>query len=415
VARDVLALIVLRDSDHVVIVGAGFAGWRLTEALRREGFEGAITLVGEEPYAPYDRPPLSKQVLAGKWDVERATLATPEKITDAKVELHLGVRATSLDIESVTVSLDNGQRIAGTHVVVATGARARRLAYSADAEIYALRNRDDELRLRPLTGGETGRTIAVIGGGFIGAEVATQLKGLGFLVTVFEALQRPLIGTLGPGVSGWLERLAEDTGIELQTDQQIRDVVVGDEGFTIIFEDGTTRPGFHAVIVGVGALPNYEWLEGSGLTLDNGVVVDATLLARENVAAIGDVARFSWPNVMGEELVRIEHWEVANGHANSLAHYWMTGEGPRELMVPYFWSDQYGKKIQMLGHPRPTDDVALVSGSPEEGKWLALYSRDGVVTGLIALSQPRALMLSKHLLESPSTLVSALDETPWAG
>jgi NADPH-dependent 2,4-dienoyl-CoA reductase/sulfur reductase-like enzyme len=415
VARDVLALIVLQRSDHVVIVGAGFAGWRLVEALRREGFDGAVTLVGEETYAPYDRPPLSKQVLAGKWDVERATLATPEKIAAANVELHLGVRATSLDVESATVTLENGRRVAGTHVVIATGARARRLAYSADAKIYALRNRDDELRLRPLTGGETGNTVAVIGGGFIGAEVATQMKGLGFAVTVFEALPRPLFGTLGPEVSAWLERLAEDAGIDLRTDQQIRDVEVGDADFTILLEDGTTQPGFHAVIVGVGALPNYEWLEGSGLTLDNGVVVDATLLARENIAAIGDVARFSWPNVMGEELVRIEHWEVANGHANSLAHYWMTGEGPRELMVPYFWSDQYGKKIQMLGHPRPTDDVILVSGSPDEGKWLALYSRGGVVTGLIALSQPRALMLSKHLLESPSTLALALDDAPWAG
>jgi 3-phenylpropionate/trans-cinnamate dioxygenase ferredoxin reductase component len=122
-------------------------------------------------------------------------------------------------------------------------------------------------------------------------------------------------------------------------------------------------------------------LEGSGLTLDNGVVVDENLLAREHIAAIGDVARFSWPNVMGEELVRVEHWEIANVHANSLAHYWMTGEDSGALMVPYFWSDQYGKKIQMLGHPHPDDDVMLVHGSVDEGKWLALYSRDGVVTG----------------------------------
>jgi NADPH-dependent 2,4-dienoyl-CoA reductase/sulfur reductase-like enzyme len=413
VARDVRALIVLQSSDHVVIVGAGFGGWRLVEALRREGFDGAITLLGEETYAPYDRPPLSKHVLAGKWDVERATLATPEKIAEADVNLRLGVRAVSLDIESNAVELEDGSRVEGSHVVIATGARARRLPFSADDQILTLRNRDDELRMRlELEGLESGGVIAVIGGGFIGAEVATQLKSRGFVPIVLEALKRPLIGVLGPDVSSWLERLAVDAEIELRSDQHIDDVERGDEGFAVRFEDGSQLRA-DAVVVGAGALANFEWLEGSGLTLDNGVVVDENLLARESIAAIGDVARFSWPNVMGEELVRIEHWEVANVHANALAHYWMTGEGGRALMVPYFWSDQYGKKIQMLGHPRADDDVVRVSGSPDEGKWLALFSRGGVVTGIVALSQPRALMLSKHLLESPSTLELALEDAPW--
>jgi NADPH-dependent 2,4-dienoyl-CoA reductase/sulfur reductase-like enzyme len=414
VARDVLALIVLRSSDHVVIVGAGFGGWRLVEALRREGFDGSITLIGEETYAPYDRPPLSKHVLAGKWDVERATLATPERIEETGVNLLIGARVTSLDVESNSVTLENGTRIEGTHFVIVTGVRARRLNYSADESILTLRNRDDELRMRrELEGLDEGSVIAIVGGGFIGAEVATQLKTRGFSPIVLEALARPLYGVLGPDASLWLERLASDAGIELRNRQRILDVERSDHGFLVRFEDGGDLVAA-AVVVAAGALPNFEWLEGSGLTLDNGVIVDANFLARENVAAIGDVARFSWPNVMGEELVRIEHWEVANGHANALAHHWVTGEGPRELMVPYFWSDQYGKKIQMLGHPRADDDVVQVEGSPEEGKWLALYSRGGVVTGILALSQPRALMLSKHLLESPSTLEGALKDRPWA-
>jgi NADPH-dependent 2,4-dienoyl-CoA reductase/sulfur reductase-like enzyme len=415
VARHVLALTVLRRSDHVVIVGAGFGGWRLVEALRREGYDGAITLLGEETYAPYDRPPLSKHVLAGKWDVERATLATPERIKESAVVLRLGVRATSLDIEANTVEFDDGTRIEGTHVVIATGARARRLPFSADEHILTLRNRDDELRMRlVLEGLAAGSVIAVIGGGFIGAEVATQLKSRGFVPIVLEVAARPLIGILGPEASSWLERLPGDFGIELRNDQHVTDVVRSDDGFVVRFDDGGELV-VATVILGAGALPNYEWLEGSGLTLASGVVVDENLLARENIAAIGDVARFGWPNVMGEELVRIEHWEVTNVHAQSLAHFWMTGEGARELMVPYFWSDQYGKKIQMLGHARPDDDVVRVEGSPEEGKWLALFSRGGVVTGIVTLSQPRALMLSKHLLESPSTLERALDQAPWAG
>ncbi len=412
-ARDVRALNMLQPSDHVVIVGAGFGGWRLVEALRRDGYDGAITLLGEETYAPYDRPPLSKHVLAGKWDVERATLATPERLAASNVTLRLGVRAIGLDIEANSVELEDGSRIDGTHIVIATGARARRLPFSADDEILTLRNRDDELRMRhELKRLDEGGVVAVIGGGFIGAEVATQLKSRGFVPIVLEAALRPLIGVLGPDVSSWLEHLAADAQIELRNDQRIRDVERDADEFVIRFDDADDLRAA-LVVVGAGALPNFEWLEGSGLTLDNGVVVDENLLAREHIAAIGDVARFSWPNVMGEELVRIEHWEVANVHANALAHYWMTGEGAAALMVPYFWSDQYGKKIQMLGHARPDDDVVRVSGSPEEGKWLALYSRGGVVTGIVTLSQPRALMLSKHLLESPSTLEGALSDAPW--
>lgn len=414
-ARDVRALNVLTSSDHVVIVGAGFSGWRLVEALRREGFDGALSLIGDETYPPYDRPPLSKQVLAGKWEVERATLATPERIAECRVDLRLGARAKSLDIESNTVELDDGARVVGTRIVIATGARARRLPFSADAQILTLRNRDDELRMRrELEHVAPASVIAVIGGGFIGAEVATQLKSRGFVPIVLEAATRPLIGVLGPDVSSWLERLASDAGIELRNDQRISDVERDGDGFLVRFDDGVELAAA-AVVVGAGALPNFEWLEGSGLTLDNGVVVDENLLAREHVAAIGDVARFSWPNVSGEEQVRIEHWEVANVHANALAHYWMTDEGAELLMVPYFWSDQYDKKIQTLGHPRPDDDVVRVSGSVDEGKWLALYSRDGVVTGIVTLSQPRALMLSKHLLETPSTLDGALRDAPWAG
>ncbi len=413
-ARDVRALIVLKDSDKVVIVGAGFAGWRSAEALRRDGFGGEITLIGEEPYAPYDRPPLSKHVLSGKWDVERATLATPELIEKNDVQLLRGLPAVALDLESNMVVLEDGVGVEGTHFVIATGTRARRLELSADDQILTLRNRHDEHRMRrALDDVGAGSVIAVIGGGFIGAEVATQLKGRGYAPIVLEALSRPLIGVLGPEVAAWLERLAADFGIELRTDQHIVDVIRDGEEFLVQFDDGSELRAA-LVIEGVGALPNTEWLEGSGLALDNGVLVDANLLARKNVAAIGDVARFLWPNVMGEELIRIEHWEVANVHANTLAHYWLTDEPPRTLMVPYFWSDQYGKKIQTLGHARIDDDVVRVTGSPEEGKWLALYSREGVVTGIVTLSQPRSLMLSKHLLETPSALDQAIADAPWS-
>jgi NADPH-dependent 2,4-dienoyl-CoA reductase/sulfur reductase-like enzyme len=404
----------LESSDHVVVVGAGLAGWRFVEALRREGYDGALSLIGDEPYPPYDRPPLSKHVLAGKWEVDRTLLATPELVTKHEVTLHLGEAATDLDVAGTTVHLKNGTALTGTHVVIATGTKARRLPFSADPLIHTLRSHNDVVGLNEaLSRLAPASIVAVIGGGFIGAEVATSLHARGFVPLVLEAALRPLVNVLGPEASSWLEGLAGDVGIELRNEQAILDVVAADEGFTVVFAGGATLD-VAAVVVGAGALTNDEWLKTSGLTIDNGVVVDENLLATDRIGAIGDVARFMWKSSTGTELVRIEHWQVANDHAAHLARYWTRGEAPVAMMVPYFWSDQYGKKIQMLGHAKPGDTVTRVSGTIEEGRWLALYSRERTITGVLALNQPRALMLSKVLLEEPIALDEALERAPWA-
>jgi NADPH-dependent 2,4-dienoyl-CoA reductase/sulfur reductase-like enzyme len=239
------------------------------------------------------------------------------------------------------------------------------------------------------------------------------LRGRGFRPIVLEAAQRPLVSVLGDDVSSWLERLAGDADIELRCGVNVLDVVSNGDRFVVKFERGDDLE-VSAVLVGVGAVANVEWLATSGLTLDNGVVVNEHLMATDRIGAIGDVARFKWQSVTGEEQVRIEHWEVANLHAGALGHYLVTGESRDSLLVPYFWSDQYGKKIQTLGHARPTDSVHRVSGSPEEGTWVALYSRDDIITGVIALNRPRALMLSRHLLERKTMLSDALAEAPWS-
>lgn len=404
----------LNREDHVVVVGAGLAGWRFIEALRREGYEGTITLIGDEPYAPYDRPPLSKQVVQGKWGVEKTTLASEEAMAGAQVSLRLGVSATDLDVATKTVSLSDGSLIQGTHVVIATGTRARRLPFSADEKLYTIRTRDDVVALDDkLSSLSEGATVVVIGGGFIGAEAATALSTRGFTPIVLEAVSRPLVNVLGEEVSLWLADLAKDAAVELRNGQTIADVTVASEGFAVNFANGEALA-CDAVIEGAGALVNTEWLASSGLAIDGGVHVDKDLIAVEGVAAIGDVARFTWQSTTGVEDVRIEHWQVANDHAAQLAHYWMTGEEPTAPMIPYFWSEQYGKKIQMLGYPSPKDTVQMVAGSVEEGKWVALYNRDGIVNGVVTLSQPRALMVSKVLLESPTTVSQALELQPWA-
>jgi NADPH-dependent 2,4-dienoyl-CoA reductase/sulfur reductase-like enzyme len=403
----------LTASDHVVVVGAGLAGWRFVEALRREGFLGKVTLIGDERHAPYDRPPLSKNVLVGKWGPEKTTLATPEHLDQNDVTLRLGVAATGLDVAATTVHLSDGSSVQGSWVVVATGSRARLLGYSADSLLHTIRSRDDLERLETALAdlGE-GSTIAVIGGGFIGAEAATALRTRGFEPIVLEVAQRPLLGVLGAEVSLWLEGLAAQAGVELRTSQRIEDVKFVEGDYVVSFEDDVDLLA-RAVIVGAGAIPNVEWLATSGLEIDNGVVVDENLLAASRVAAIGDVARFAWPNVFGSEQVRIEHWQVSNDHAAHLARVLVTGEAPSAPLIPYFWSDQYGKKIQMLGHPRVSDRAEIVNGSVEEGKWMALYSRDGVVSGAVSLSQPRALMLTKALLEERTSLEDALVRAPW--
>jgi 3-phenylpropionate/trans-cinnamate dioxygenase ferredoxin reductase subunit len=403
----------LQPSDRVIVVGAGLAGWRLAEGLRREGFEGAVTLVGEESHLPYDRPPLSKQVLSGKWDLSKASLATHDHVVALDAELLLGVRVIKLDVATTSVTLVDSSTIEGSRVAVATGCRAREFSVPSYGVVPSLRTRDDLTRLdNSLSQLAPESVVAIVGGGFVGAEVATSLHARGFRPIVVEAAARPLIGVLGEKVSSWLLPLASDFGVELRTDQQLEDVTKSKSGYQLSFQDGSTLDA-GAVLAAVGSSLDLDWLEGSSLHLDNGIVVDQHLQAASGVAAIGDVARFPLRNAAGEELIRVEHWEVAVNHAAQLAHIWMGGDSVTSTMVPYFWSDQYGKKIQQIGHPHPTDDVVRVSGSPEEGKWLALFSRQGAVTGAVALSNPRGLALSRGLLESPTTLDQALASSPW--
>ncbi len=401
----------LGATDHVVVVGAGLAGWRLVQGLRREHFEGAITLVGAEPHLPYDRPPLSKQVLRGRWTSDATGLASEEDVARAQVTLRLGVAAIDLDVADTTVHLADGTAVAGTHVAVATGVRARRLALTS-REVHTLRTRDDAAHLAAhLDALAPASEVAIIGGGFIGAEVASAVAVRGHLAIVLEAAPRPLIGVLGPEVSAWLEPLPARAGVTLLNDQRIVDVVDGDDDLRVVFDHGGDLA-VRAVVVGVGAVPNDDWLATSGLVVDNGVVVDRHLLAVPGVAALGDVARFTWDGPLGEELVRVEHWQVANDHAARLAHWWATGEEAATPLVPYFWSDQYGTKIQVLGHPRPEDEVVRVAGDDE--RWLALYAREGVVSGVVALAQPRALTLSRGLVERPTSVEEARRLAPWA-
>jgi NADPH-dependent 2,4-dienoyl-CoA reductase/sulfur reductase-like enzyme len=403
----------LESSDHVVVVGAGLAGWRFVQEIRQLGFQGAITLIGDERHAPYERPPLSKQILSGKWGPEKATLATLEKIDGVHATVLLGRRAVHLDADAKSVRLDDDSVVTGTHVVLATGIRARSLSFESSGPLPTLRTIDDASRLNEMASAlDPDSVVAVIGGGFIGAEVATSLLTRGLRPVVLEMAERPLMGVVGTEASAWLHRLAPAAGIEVRTSQRVRDVTTSDTQTTVHFDVGEPLAA-RAVVAAVGSALDLEWLVDSGLTLDDGVVVDHYLEAVPGVAAIGDMARFVHRSGLDEEHIRLEHWQVAADHAWQLAHHWM-GQ-PEEPALPYFWSDQYGKKIQMLGHPRPDDEVVMAEGSDADMKWLALFVRDHMVTAVLTLSQPRGLALSRVLLDRVTTLDDALALAPWAG
>ena len=385
---------------RVLIVGASLGGVRTAAALRREGYEGEIVIIGDEPHEPYDRPPLSKQILMGKWGPEKLALLNETTHGELRAEWYLGSAAVALSSNGQThiVTLANGATVTGDTVVIATGTRARRLPFSADSELLAVRTLDDTTAL--LSRVETlapGTRVAIIGAGFIGAEVASALLARELVPVVYETQPRPLNAVLGETAATWLEGLPGLAGVQVRVNQTINDVTLSGDGIAVVTSEGSEE--FALGILGVGATVNTEWLEGSPVVLNRGVVVDESLLAAQGIYAVGDVALFPFARAGRREVIRIEHWQIANDHATYVAQH-ITGKTQEPFAtVPYFWSDQYGKKIQMLGHPSPSDPIEMVQGSVEEGKWLAYYRHDGVVTGVLALNNARELMLARPLLE----------------
>jgi 3-phenylpropionate/trans-cinnamate dioxygenase ferredoxin reductase subunit len=404
----------LPADGSVVVVGAGLGGLRCSEALRNEGFTGSITLVGEEAHLPYDRPPLTKQVLTGAWEVDRIGLTTTEKLAANRITLVAGERAAALDVEGRTVVLESGSRLRADGVVLATGTSPRWLpGTQARAGIHVVRTVEQGLALRAALEnlGGTGRVV-VIGAGFIGGEVASSAVSMGLDVTILEALETPLSPIVGEEMGAVLADLHRAAGVDVRTGVTVAGVGFDGDGAADAVElaDGT-RFEADVVVVGIGVVPNTQWLEDCGLEIGNGVVTDASLFAADGIAAIGDIARFEWHHGGMVEQVRIEHWQVAADHAVAAARSLRAGRAlaPAVTLVPYFWSDQYAKKIQMLGHPGPADTATCVFRDEEAGRFVTVYGRDGAFTGVLGLSSPRQVMSYRSLLLAGATFDEALD------
>jgi 3-phenylpropionate/trans-cinnamate dioxygenase ferredoxin reductase subunit len=407
----------LTGDSTVLVVGASLAGWRAVETLRSEGFDGKISLIGDERHLPYDRPPLSKQVLAGTWPPEKAVLADKRRSSEHRVHEVLGRRAVHLDAGARKIELEDGSVLEGDAVVIATGARPRPLpgteALSQRDGLFTLRTLDDSLALRGAVTAVDAARVVVIGAGFIGAEVASTCAALGCRVTVLEALDVPLRNVLGPKIGSHFASLHESHGVDLRTGVGVRAIRQAEAGsgdrLVVELEGGETFPA-DVVVVGIGVIPETDWLADSGLTIDNGVVCDERLFAADGIVAAGDIARWQWRRDGGEEQIRIEHWQVAAEAGVAAARNLLAGRADALAFspVPYFWSDQYGIRLQVLGSPRGSDEIHIAEGSPEEGKYLALFGRDDRLRAVAAIGKPRQLMGFRPLLHEGSSWGDAL-------
>jgi NADPH-dependent 2,4-dienoyl-CoA reductase/sulfur reductase-like enzyme len=410
--------------EHVVVVGAGLAGWRAAEALRREGHTGRLTLVGGERHVPYDRPPLSKDVLRGETRPEAVALAGRDAIAAVVDDLRLGQPAVALRAAERTVVLGDGTELVADGIVLATGATPRRLPGTEGVEgIFVLRTLDDAVGLRAALGGA--RRVVVVGAGFIGAEVAASCRALGLEVDLVEALPAPLPPGLGPLVGEACAQLHRDRGVTLHLGVGVRSIEGGGADARsgrverVVLVDGTVLEA-DVVVVGIGVRPESAWLEGSGLLVGDGLQVGDGVLCDPTCAALtedgavadgivvaGDLCR--WTNPLFEESMRVEHWDNAVEQAEAAARRLVHGpDAPPYAPVPYFWSDQYDTKIQFAGRAGVGDDLAVVHGAVADGKWVGIYGRADRLVGVVAFSWPRHVVRYRRLIAERASFAEAV-------
>ncbi|QBJ98574.1 FAD-dependent oxidoreductase [Rhodococcus sp. ABRD24] len=388
-----------------MIVGAGLAAVRAAEELRQSGYDGELVLVGDEPHLPYDRPPLSKEVVRGERD--DTTLRPQEFFDERRIDLRLGVAATGLDRDSRTVSLADGTEIAYGELIIATGLAPRRIPGLPELDgIHVLRSVDESHALRAEL--HEGTRALVVGAGFIGCELAASMRALGVEVVLVEPQSAPLASVLGERIGTLVGRLHTEAGVDLRTGVGLASLTGDGRVSGAVLSDGTELA-VDVVAIGIGSIPVTGWLEGSGVELDNGVLCDEVGCTGDpHVWAIGDVA--SWRHTEGGHK-RVEHWSNAGDQAKILAGA-LTGTGDPDALaqVPYFWSDQYGLKIQALGTVSADDDVHLIKDDGR--KFVAYYSRGGVLTAVVGAGSAGAVMKMRAKIAAGAPIGELLESAP---
>ncbi|MFG1705332.1 NAD(P)/FAD-dependent oxidoreductase [Nonomuraea sp. M3C6] len=374
----------------VLVVGASAAGLATVDVLRRRGYQGSLTVLGAEPHLPYDRPPLSKQVLSGVWDPERIRLRHPD------AEFILGDPAVGLDPATRTVHTASGRALRADAVVIATGLRARVLPGQAGlAGVHVLRTLDDALALRAEL--RSSARLVVVGEGVLGAEIAATARGMGLTVTMAGPQPAPLASQLGPAVAGLLADLHAEQGVRLRLGAGVSGLA-GEQGRVtgVCLDTGEVLPA-DVVVVAIGADPATGWLAGSGLRLDNGLVCDSRCRAAEGIYAAGDVAR--WHHADLGTSIRLENRTNAVEQAGAVAANILGDDRPYSP-VPYFWTDQFDAKIHVHGTPSPDAELTVVEGDLASRRFVALYRQDGRTTGVLGWNMPKQARLRRQEVTS---------------
>lgn len=392
-----------------MIVGASVAGVRTAQALRSEGFEGPVLLVGAEPVQPYDKPPLSKQFLAGHWDADRIRLLDPASAAGSGIQLRLGVPAEHLDVAARVVRLADGEELGYDVCVLATGATARPAPWPARAGVHVLRTLADSASLRERLRG--GGPVVVVGAGFIGAEVAGTARALGCEVSVVDALPVPMARLLGPEVGAMFLDLHARHGVAARFGVGVEGIEESATGLRVLLTDGSVLSAA-TVVVGIGAVPADSWLASSGLLVDDGVVCDEHCRAVDapEVFAAGDVARWFHPGY--REHVRVEHWTNAVEQAACVAYNITHPESARAYApVEYVWSDQYDWRIQLVGRPLRGVGHHVVGdlAAPAPRAAVAYADPAGRLCAGVTVNWPRALARLRRMVAAGASAAQAAE------
>jgi 3-phenylpropionate/trans-cinnamate dioxygenase ferredoxin reductase subunit len=383
----------------VVVIGAGLGGLRTAEALRNSGHDGPIVLIGTESHAPYDRPPLTKAVLRGETD----DTPFPVDLAELGIELRSGVRASQLATTTHRVALSDGSAVSYDSLVLAPGAVPRRLpAFDGFRGVHVVRTIDDALELRAAI--STTRRVVIVGGGFIGCEVAASARAVGAAVDLVEAQAGPLIGALGSVASSLVTNVLVDGGVSIHAGTKVTGLV-GEGAVTGVRLDNGSVVETEVVVLALGVVPELSWLAGSGVELDNGIVCDgAGRTSADDVWALGDAAAWSHPLAGGR--VRVEHWTSVVDQSTVVARDIVGGGGLGLDAVPYFWSDLFDVKIQALGFVDPSHDTHVLAPG---GRPVVAYSRDGGLTALVGFSAGRHIMRLRQRVADGAAVGDVID------
>lgn len=398
----------LETVERILVVGASAAGLSTAEALRRGGYKNKLTVVGSEMHQPYDRPPLSKQFLTGEWDAEKVMLRSATHLQDLDVETRLGVAAGGLYPGADRIVLTDGAEIGYDRLVIATGVSPKGLPGAEQLNgIHTVRTLEDAAALRDQLG--TGIRVVVVGAGFLGTEIAAVARSRGAEVTLLCKSTAPLDAVLGSRIGSELAALHISRGVKLETGSTAavtRVMYKGGYVSGVLLGSGKVIPA-DAVVVAIGSDPAVGWLRGSGLNLADGIVCAPDSSAGPGIYAAGDVAR--WHNYLFDVSMRLEHRTNAVEQGIHVADQILSGTRWDYTPVPYFWSDQYELKLQSYGWLRGHDEVLITEGSVASGKFVAIYRRQGRLTGVVAARSMKSLWKWRELLCNGVPWNEALD------